>query len=1038
MRRLLASWLVLGLVSTATAADLRHFEDAPLHAVHFVDATEGWAVGDEGVIWHTFDAGQTWERQPTGVRSSLRAIQFLTPFLGYAVGREELPQGGGSVGIILMTQDGGVEWRRISGHSLPGLHCIRFFDEKTGMVAGDGSDAVPSGVFTTADGGKTWKPVAGPRCPGWLGLDATSPQAAALAGAWTRLAILREGKLHAAEVDWLGGRALHAIRVMGQQAVAVGQGGLVLLSASTAGQRWGPANLQLPTEVLAALDFRAVSVRGNEIWAVGRPGSVILHSSDQGQNWELLKTGQNLPLNCVHFVNAKKGWAVGELGLILATEDGGQTWKKLREGGQRAAILVVQAGAANLPLEIPAILGGEEGYLTTALRVTCADAASAPSGKASDLYRLEAAMRQTGGAAAEVLWHFPVPSHVTPDRTIVSHWNRLHADRASEELLRQLVLAIRVWQPAVVVMEWNPGEPQAMESLIAETLQEALARAADAKAFPEQIALLGLTAFQVAKVYERTAEPANASVMFDLTTDRARLDGTAKDLVDSAATLIQQDAAAAPNQSNYRYVSGGLANAASHRHMMEGLNLAQGGTARRKLGPLPERDPDFDKAQKARRNLDTLTQSPLAGLAKPDQILAQLAPQLDSLPPEMGASAAFNIATRFAQSGQWELAREAFLLMVDRYPAHPLSANAYRWLIRHNSSSEARRRHEMGQFLMLTTSELRQADTKPQEGAWVRGGPESVQEQRLRLLGSRQEVRKWFQGALEIEPRLAGFGPRFADEPDIQFCLQATRRNLGQFDQARDWYTRMLAKGGEGPWQEAAAAELWLTNRTNNPPRPVSICRKTETRPFLDGVLDDPCWQGVQPMKLRNATGETAKEYPTEAWLAYDNEYLYLALRCRHPEGKQVEPAKVRRRDEDLRAYDRVSLLLDLDRDYSTYFHLQVDQRGCLFDECWGDKSWNPRWFVATRTEATGWQIEAAIPLMELTGDGVTPGKAWACNLVRVLPGQGVQAWSLPAGVEPRPEGLGLLLFMQERQPNGAVAPSLTRMPPAQGDNDTP
>ena len=40
--------------------------------------------------------------------------------------------------------------------------------------------------------------------------------------------------------------------------------------------------------------------------------------------------------------------------------------------------------------------------------------------------------------------------------------------------------------------------------------------------------------------------------------------------------------------------------------------------------------------------------------------------------------------------------------MVDRYPAHPLSVDAYRWLIRHNSSSEARRRQELGQFLVLT------------------------------------------------------------------------------------------------------------------------------------------------------------------------------------------------------------------------------------------------------------------------------------------------------------------------------------------------
>ena len=70
---------------------------------------------------------------------------------------------------------------------------------------------------------------------------------------------------------------------------------------------------------------------------------------------------------------------------------------------------------------------------------------------------------------------------------------------------------------------------------------------------------------------------------------------------------------------------------------------------------------------------------------------------------------------------------------------------------------------------------------------------------------------------------------------------------------------------------------------------------------------------------------------------------------------------------------------------------------------------------------------------MELTGQGLTPGKAWACNVVRTLPGQGVQAWSLPAGVEPRPEGLGILLFTHERD-QGLAMPSLPRMPPAGGE----
>src|SRR5262249_5496912 len=90
------------------------------------------------------------------------------------------------------------------------------------------------------------------------------------------------------------------------------------------------------------------------------------------------------------------------------------------------------------------------------------------------------------------------------------------------------------------------------------------------------------------------------------------------------------------------------------------------------------------------------------------------------------------------------------------------------------------------------------------------------------------------------------------------------------------------------------------------------------------------------------------------------------------------------------------------------------DQRGCVCEDCWGDRSWNPRWFVAVRSDKTGWQVEAAIPLAELTGGGVPLGTAWAVNVVRVLPGRGVQAWSVPADVGPRREGMGLILFTRD------------------------
>jgi hypothetical protein len=289
-----------------------------------------------------------------------------------------------------------------------------------------------------------------------------------------------------------------------------------------------------------------------------------------------------------------------------------------------------------------------------------------------------------------------------------------------------------------------------------------------------------------------------------------------------------------------------------------------------------------------------------------------------------------------------------------------------------------------------------------------------MREEQVSVLGNRRESNKWYQGALDVAGRLAAFGPLFASDPAIQLCLQSARRNLSDPNAARDWYAHFCRDHTDGPYAAAAAAEMWLVNRNGPPPKPIAYCPVLTKRPFLDGVLSDECWENIQPLTLRDAVGETAAAYSTEAWLAYDDDYLYLALRCRHPEGHSLPPVKVRGRDADLKAYDRVSFLLDLDRDYATYYRFQVDQRGCLSEDCWGDLSWNPRWLVGFQSDSTSWRVEAAIPLSELTAEKIRPGQTWACNIVRVLPGRGVQAWSLPADVEPRPEGMGLLTWGRE------------------------
>jgi hypothetical protein len=259
--------------------------------------------------------------------------------------------------------------------------------------------------------------------------------------------------------------------------------------------------------------------------------------------------------------------------------------------------------------------------------------------------------------------------------------------------------------------------------------------------------------------------------------------------------------------------------------------------------------------------------------------------------------------------------------------------------------------------------------------------------------------------------RLGGYGGICTSDPRMLFCSQSARRQLGDAAGAMDAMKGFSSMVSSGPWHEAAEAEVWNANRVLQAPRRVGKARYTEVRPYLDGKLDDPCWQNTKPMVLDNAVGDTMKQYSSEAMFAFDQEFLYIALRCTHPAGQQVAPVKPRPRDADVDAFDRVSLLFDLDRDRSTYFHLEVDQRGCLRDSCWGDRRWNPRWFVAVHSTETAWQIEAAIPLSELSSERINQSTAWAFNVIRIIPGRGVQSWSAPADVEPRPEGMSVLTF---------------------------
>src|SRR5262249_43060307 len=156
---------------------------------------------------------------------------------------------------------------------------------------------------------------------------------------------------------------------------------------------------------------------------------------------------------------------------------------------------------------------------------------------------------------------------------------------------------------------------------------EALTRAADPKAFPEQLETLGLEPWQAGKFYSSWHSAEAAQVVVDTSEVGRRLGEAPRDIAAAAAELLSDlpsSAAPLPPVRFYRLLQSTMEGAAKQRHLMDGVALAPGGTSRRELAPLPEPTPELAKASRARRNLQVLAETPLGDKTDSEKLLAQL------------------------------------------------------------------------------------------------------------------------------------------------------------------------------------------------------------------------------------------------------------------------------------------------------------------------------------------------------------------------------------------------------------------------------
>lgn len=139
------------------------------------------------------------------------------------------------------------------------------------------------------------------------------------------------------------------LAISGFRRIAVGERGHVLISDD--GRTW-----QQVADVPVRATLTAVTARGDDAWAVGHDG-VILRSRDAGRSWRLVHANpfdpdsddphNGVPLLDVLFVDAQRGFAVGAYALLLRSDDGGETWRRVtlpKPEGAAAADDVVDAG----------------------------------------------------------------------------------------------------------------------------------------------------------------------------------------------------------------------------------------------------------------------------------------------------------------------------------------------------------------------------------------------------------------------------------------------------------------------------------------------------------------------------------------------------------------------------------------------------------------------------------------------------------------------------------------------------------------------
>jgi len=252
------------------------FQDRDLYAIRFTaDGKTGWICGEEGIILHTTDGGETWTRQESTVKSNLFKLYVVDDKTAYAVGANA---------TALRTVDGGDHWQSAKIPKAIDLFDLTFSDKNTGWAVGEFST-----ILKTTDSGQTWLVQSGGNMGEYtigpfFTITFTDPQHGIAAGLSGDLSITSDG-----------------------------------------GKTWQPA--KLPDSSATATYTVAEDTANKKLWAGGTGGRMFGQNAS-GQ-WQKVEQVTFRDITDITFVG-NEGVAVGLNGTILLTSNAGEQWQAVQ------------------------------------------------------------------------------------------------------------------------------------------------------------------------------------------------------------------------------------------------------------------------------------------------------------------------------------------------------------------------------------------------------------------------------------------------------------------------------------------------------------------------------------------------------------------------------------------------------------------------------------------------------------------------------------------------------------------------------------